>query len=104
MASYNLCTVDLAWFASLGATVRRTLSLDRAAEYYRQRLECYLGHCFEPATWQAMLELGFLFDALRVGCLIAFFSVRNDNETDRAWRRAQVMGLNNQIRAGAKWL
>jgi len=90
LASFNLMTVDLAWFADRTGTIWPTLSPDECAVYYRQRLEHYLGHPFEPGAWQAMLELGFLVDTLRIGWYLAL--------TDA------LQGYNERIRAGAKWL
>ena len=104
IASYSLMTVDLAWFANRSETARLTLTPDQSAEYYRQRLEHYLGFGFDAPTWRAMLDLGFLVDTLRFGCFSAYFVFRQPNEINRAWLRAEVNDYNRQIRAGARWL
>ena len=103
LASYGLMTVDLAWFVNRSPTVRRSLSLDQAAAYYRRRLEHYLGFGFDDDAWQAMVALGFFIDTLRSGLLSAYF-IHHGDEANQPLLRAELDAYHDQIRAGARWL
>jgi hypothetical protein len=102
-ASCALMTIDMTWFINR-VNVRSVIAPHDAAVYYCNRLEHYLGFRFDPVQWQAMLELGLLADALRMGCFDAYFAIHASNEEFRTRHRAVIEGYNKQIRAGARWL
>ena len=104
LASYGLMTIDLAWLVNRIGFISRTMAPYQAAQYYRRRLEHYLGYEFDRSQWQAMLELGFLADTLRFGCFAAYFCINFESETRRAYLRSELHDYDFQIRAGVKWL
>jgi hypothetical protein len=99
-AVHSLMTIDLAWFVKL-TYVRYTIGDAAAVRIYRARLEHYLGQPFADDEWQVMVELGYLFDALRAAWIAAYFlflpAEHEVNLRDLALR-------NEHVRAGLHWL
>jgi hypothetical protein len=89
-SSYSLMTVDLIWFTKHGY-VCDTLGQTQAISYYRQRLETYLGKQFDELEWQAMVELGYVVDALRSLCFTAYWYKHADQPKHRRWNREDVI-------------
>ncbi len=103
IAGYALNTVDLTWFINR-VQIRAVIETCDSANYYRERLEHYLGVQLDSAKWQAMLDLGFLADAMRMGVLEGYFLFHNNNEENQLNRRILIEQYNEQIRAGVRWL
>lgn len=103
-AACSLMTIDLAWFVKHGY-VRDGMGQVQAVNYYRQRLEAYLHQRFDDIDWQAMVELGYLVDALRITCVSAYWYKQNvDNPSARDYLRADVKIRNQQVRDAMRWL
>ena len=103
MASRTLMTVDLVWFTGR-RTVRDAMDKDQAHSYYRGCLETYLGTRFDDTKWQAMLDLGNLYNDLFVTCLNAYFSKNADRPDQRAYSEMTLQERNQQVRDGMRWL
>jgi hypothetical protein len=102
-AACSLMTIDLAWFAKHGY-VQDSLGEAQAINYYRGRLEMYLNRRFDDAEWQAMIDLGFLVDALRSTCFAAYWYKHSDDLESRRWNETAVKRRNQQVRAAMRWL
>jgi len=50
----------------------------QAINFYRERLEQYLGRQFDDNEWQPMVDLGHLVDALRSTCFAAYWYKHSD--------------------------
>ena len=100
-ATRSLMTVDLAWFIN---DIRDLISLPQAHSFYRERLEGYLEQKLDDQHWEAMLDLGYLVNALRSTCLSAYFSKHGDNPEWRKSERAEVMEKGQQVRNALRWL
>jgi hypothetical protein len=98
-AGYAPATLCLSWFI-MGDN---TLSVNEAAEYYRQQLATRLGKRFDPDLWQQMLDLGCMADALRKGNWPALFSVSHSDEAVRIRMKQSVYIYSDAIRKGLKW-
>jgi Ser/Thr protein kinase RdoA (MazF antagonist) len=107
-AARSLMTIDLAWFtgnlASFNFEDGEPMSRAQADLFYRQRLETYLQKRFDDQHWEAMLDLGYLVNALRTTCLSAYFSKHGDNPEWRKSERAEVMEKGQQVRNALRWL
>jgi len=97
-------TIDLCWFLHQWDVRRSSLPMEAAVGYYRQRLQERLGHHFDPAQWQPMLELGWLVDILRFGALGAWFAVNISNQANRIVCREALKQHNAQVRVALRWL
>lgn len=102
-ATRSLMTIDLAWFVYNGY-VRDTLGQQPAISYYRERLEAYLTARFDDTAWQAMVELGFLVNALSVTCIAAYWYKHDASPEGRSWNERAVKERNQQVRNGLRWL
>ena len=103
IATRSLMTIDLAWFTR-GASVGRAMGQALAISYYRGRLEVYLNMRFDDTEWQAMIDLGFLVDALWATCLRAYFSKHSNMPEDRLWNEIAVKQCNQNVRDALRWL
>jgi len=105
-ASYALMTIDLAWFVQQDF-VRESMGQTEVVKYYRRQLETYLHQCFNDTDWQAMLDLGFLVDALRSTCYTAYWYKQHaieNNIQDRDNHESKVKMRNQQVRDAMRWL
>ena len=102
-ATSSLMTIDLAWFVK-GREVLNTMGLEQAIRYYRERLEKYLNNRFDDVEWQAMLDLGFLVDALRSTCFPAYWYKYTDDPKERLFNEQRVKGRHQQVRDAMQWL
>ena len=96
-------TIDLAWFVK-GREVLNTMGLEQAIRYYRERLEKYLNNRFDDVEWQAMLDLGFLVDALRSTCFPAYWYKYTDDPKERLFNEQRVKGRHQHVRDAMQWL
>ena len=99
----SLMTIDLAWFAKNGY-VRDTFGEAQAIRYYRERLESNLKGAFDDLEWQAMVDLGYLVDALRSTCFAAYWYEHADREESRQWNEQAIRRRNQQVRDALRWL
>jgi hypothetical protein len=99
----SLMTIDLAWFTYFGY-VRDGIGQAKAISYYRKRLEAYLNFNFDDAEWQAMVDLGFLVDALCITWLSAYWYIHAETPEDRLWNEIALKQRNQQVRDGIRWL
>jgi hypothetical protein len=102
-ATFSLMTIDLAWFVKHDY-VSDTLGQESAIGYYRTRLETYLDRHFDDAEWQAMIDLGYLMDALRATCFSAYWYKHTDDPNDRSRLEMEVTVRNQQVRDAMRWL
>jgi hypothetical protein len=103
VATRALMTIDLAWFMNYNR-IRQLMNPEQMVGFYRTRLESYLGQGFEDTQWQAMLDLGYLYNALRSIGFAAYWWKYTDNQADRAMYEATLRGRNQQVRNGIRWL
>ena len=102
-ATCSLMTIDLAWFARQGF-VLEAMGHDQAINFYRERLEQYLGQRFADSEWQAMVDLGYLMDALRSTCFSAYWYRHTNDPNDRRRLELEVKARNQQVRDGVRWI
>ena len=103
-ATCSLMTIDLAWFVKHGY-VRETMGQLQAVDYYRDRLETYLHQRFDNLDWQAMVDLGYLMDALRIACISGYWYRQHaDHPKDRDFLKKDIVIRNQQVRDAARWL
>jgi aminoglycoside phosphotransferase (APT) family kinase protein len=105
-ASCALMTIDLAWFV-LQDFGRESIGQTEIVKYYRRQLETYLHQRFEDTDWQAMLDLGFLVNALRSTCYVAYWYKQHaieNNIQDRDHHESKVKMRNQQIRDAMHWI
>jgi hypothetical protein len=100
-AAHSLMTVDLAWFTN---DIRDLISLKHAHSLYRERLERYLGQKFDDQHWEAMIDLGYLVNALRSTCFSAYFSRHGNNPEWRKSEKAKVVKKGQQVHRALRWL
>jgi hypothetical protein len=102
-AAYSLMTIDLAWFAKQGF-VQQAMGQVQAIGFYRTCLETYLNQRFDEAEWQAMVDLGYLVDALRSTCFAAYWHKHSDTDEGRLWNERAVKQRNQQVRDALRWI
>jgi hypothetical protein len=97
-AARSLMTIDLAWFVREGAV--------RAQEhrYYRERLETYLQQKFDDERWETLVDLGYLFEALRVASTQAYLSKHDSDPNRREFEKIKLLERNRQVRHALRWL
>ena len=102
-ATRALMTIDLAWFARQGF-VQDAMGQAQAITFYRTCLETCLNQCFDDADWQAMIDLGYLVDALRSTCFAAYWHKQSDTDAGRLGNERAVKQRNQQVRDAMRWL
>jgi hypothetical protein len=102
-ATRSLMTIDLAWFAKQDF-VQNTMGQAQAIDYYRNCLETHLNQRFDDAEWQAMLDLGYLMDALRSTCFSAYWYQHTDDPNDRRRLEMEVTVRNQQVLDALRWI
>jgi hypothetical protein len=102
-ATRSLMTIDLAWFAKQGF-VQAAMGQAQAIGLYRNCLETYLNQRFDEVEWQAMVDLGYLVDALRSTCFAAYWYRHSDTDEGRLWNENAVKQRNRQVRDAMRWL
>jgi hypothetical protein len=105
-ASYALMTIDLAWFV-LQDFGRENIGQTEIIKYYRRQLETHLHQRFDDTDWQAMLDLGFLVNALRSTCFAAYWYKQSDignNIQERDFHESKVRLRSQQVRDALRWL
>mgnify|MGYP001818689497 CR=1 FL=1 len=80
------------------------MSRAQADAFYRQRLETYLQKRFDDQDWEAMIDLGYLVNALRSTCLAAYFSRHGDNPEWRKSAKTEAVEKGQQARKALRWL
>ena len=100
-AAHCLMTVDLAWYTN---DIRDLITLSQAHSFYRERLEGYLRQEFDDQYWEAMLDLGYLVNALRSTCFTAYFSRHGDNPEWRKSEKAKLVEEGRQAHRALRWL
>jgi len=104
MAARSLMTTDLVWFTSQWNYVLDEMGKTKLQGYYRGRLETYLGRRFEDTVWQAMVELGNLYNVIFNTCFVAYWHKHTDDSKLRQFLGMRLMQLNQQVRDGMRWL
>ena len=103
LSSRVLMTVDLVFFLS-GPDVRNSVEEAGAIRYYRNKLETYLGNSFRDDNWQAMLDLGYLIDAVFMAAFRAYLSKHAKKLELRVHWEMQIKKHTQSIRKGLRWL
>jgi len=96
-------TIDLAWFAKQGF-VQAAMGQAQAIGLYRNCLETYLNQRFDEVEWQAMVDLGYLVDALRSTCFSAYWYKHTDDPNDQPRLEREVTVRNQQVRDASRWI
>ena len=104
MAANSLMSIDLFWYLDKTEFYRSNYSVDRAVQFYLARLTKKLGDRIDPADIQAMMDLGHLSNALRMGVFAAqhLGSVTDEGEKKRV--RTRLDNYSDAIRTGLRWL
>jgi len=102
-AARSLMTIDLAWFAKQGF-VQAAMGQAQAIGLYRNCLEMYLNRRFDDPEWRAMVDLGYLVDALRSTCFSAYWYKHTDDPNDRPRLERDVTVRNQQVRDALYWI
>jgi hypothetical protein len=102
-ATRSLMTIDLAWFTKQGF-VQDAMGQAQAINFYRGRLETYLFQRFDNTAWQAMVDLGYLVDALRSTCFSAYWYKYTDDPNDRPRLEMEVKVHNQQVHDAMRWI
>jgi hypothetical protein len=100
-AAYSLMTIDLIWFTE---GIRELISESEAQHIYREHLQRYLRQQFDSSTWQAMIDLGYLFHAIRITWIMAFFSMHGDDSDVREKFKKDVLRRKQLVQNGLRWL
>jgi len=103
LASRTLMTVDLAFFMG-GPVVRKSIEQIDAIRYYQEKLETYLGFTFNDETWQAMLDLGHLTDAVYKAAFHAYLSKHHQKPELRLRFEMMMKEHIQNTRKGIRWL
>jgi hypothetical protein len=72
--------------------------------YYRGRLETYLNRRFDDIEWQAMVELGTLYNLLFNTCFVAYWYKHTDEPELQRFLEIRLKERNQQVRDGIRWL
>jgi hypothetical protein len=99
----SLMSIDLAWFVRQGC-VRDVMGQAAAIRFYRERLQTHLNSAFDDAEWQAMIDLGFLVDALCSTCFAAYWYKHSDTPEGQLWNEKAVKQRNQEVRDALRWL
>jgi len=102
LSSRTLMTVDLVFF--MERHVRNSIEQAGAIRYYRNKLKTYLGFSFNDDTWQAMLDLGYLIDAVLIAAFHAYLSKHAEKPERRAHWEMRIKEHTQGIREGLRWL
>lgn len=102
-ATCSLMTIDLAWFAKQGF-VQAAIGQAQAIGLYRDCLEMYLNRRFDDPEWRAMVDLGYLVDALRSTCFPAYWYKHTDDPNDRPRLEREVTVRDRQVRDALYWI
>jgi hypothetical protein len=94
-------TIDLVWFTE---GIDEFISQSEAQRIYREHLERYLQQRFNDPTWQAMIDLGYLFHALRITWIQAYVSKINEDPEIRSSHKKTVLDRNRQVQNALRWL
>ncbi len=103
-ATRSLMTVDLAWFTSQWIPNLQAIGETKMQNDYRERLEVYLGRPFKNTVWQAMLNLGSLYNVLLSTSFLAYWSKHGDDPESRDFLEMLLKKRNQQVRDGMRWL
>ena len=104
MAARSLMTTDLTWFTGQWNYDLDAKGITKLQSYYRGRLEVYLDRRFNDIEWQAVVELGNLYNVLFTACFSAFWSKHSDDPELRHYLRMRLKQRNQQVRDGMRWL
>jgi hypothetical protein len=102
-ATRSLMTIDLAWFIKEDC-IQDAMGQAQAIGLYRNCLEMYLNRRFDDPEWQAMVDLGYLVDALRSTCFSAYWYKHTDDPNDRPRLEMEVTVRNQQVRDALYWI
>ncbi|MEZ4675970.1 MAG: phosphotransferase [Caldilineaceae bacterium] len=104
-AGYSSAILDLAWLLDKGKVELSSVTKERAIDYYRGKLEEYLGNRFDQDAWLSMVEVGWLAHILRWGCFLAWFSAQQlKDQAHNVNNQFQLKALDGKVRAAMKWL
>lgn len=101
-SAYTVMTTDLAWLVKQGY-VQAVMSREQATDYYRSRLETYLGKPFDEREWQAMLDLGCCLDALRSIGFSAYFYKNTDDPQSKQFNAQLVKQQGQFVLNAMQW-
>lgn len=100
-AAHSLMTIDLVWFTE---GIRELISESEAQRIYREHLQRYLQQQFDDHTWQAMIDLGYLFHALRSTCLQAYWFKHGTDPVTVEIEKTKLLQRKQQVQDGLRWL
>jgi hypothetical protein len=103
IAARSLMTIDLTWLIGHNQ-IRLLMDNKQLEDFYRTRLETYLGQRFEDIQWQAMIDLGYLYRVLRSTPFIACWWKHTNDEKRRAAEEIKLRERSQQVRDGIRWL
>jgi hypothetical protein len=102
-ATRSVMTIDLAWFVKQSC-VQAAMGPAQAISFYRTCLETYLNQRVDDTEWQAMVDLGYLVDALRSTCFSAYWYRQTGDPHDRPRLEMEVKVRNQQVRDALRWV
>jgi ubiquinone/menaquinone biosynthesis C-methylase UbiE len=100
-AAHSLMTIDLVWFTE---GTRELISEPEAQRIYREHLQRYLQYQFDDSTWQAMIDLGYLFHAIRITWIQAYFIKHGDDSDELEIFKTKVLERKQRVQNGLRWL
>ena len=94
-------TIDLVWFTE---GIRALISESDAQRIYREHLQRYLQQQFDDHTWQAMIDLGYLFHALRITWAQAYSIKHGTDPVALEIEKTKLLRRKQQVQDGLRWL
>lgn len=104
MAANSLMSIDLFWYLDKTEFYRSNYPLDRAEQFYLDKLRQKLGARIELADIGAMMDLGRLSNALRMGVFAAQLLGSTTDEDEKKRVRTRLDKYSDAIQAGLNWL
>jgi hypothetical protein len=100
-AAHSLMTIDLVWFTE---GIRELISEPEAQHIYREHLQRYLQQQFDDSAWQAMIDLGYLFHALRITAIQAYFVKHGTDPVAIEIEKTKLLRRKQLVQNGLRWL
>jgi len=104
MAAKSLMSIDLFWYLDKTEFYRSNYPVDRAELFYLDQLRQKLGDRIELSDIDAMMDLGRLSNALRMGVFAAQLLGSTTDEDEKKRVRTRLDKYSSAIQAGLKWL
>ena len=100
-AAHSLMTIDLVWFTE---GIRELISESEAQRIYREHLQRHLQQQFDDHTWQALIDLGYLFHALRISWAQAYSIKHGTDPVALEIEKTKLLRRKQQVQNGLHWL